>query len=342
MSEEIVKKYNHYYSRFHIKKWQENNGKIFDKTKESKRRIVINKDFTKEYYYSENEPNNELEDRIGDFEAYIGSIIKKVDTAQDSAQLTGKEYEILKLYCVLCANRHHFATEVIKNDESGIYRSNNYLYGVYSVKDKEEALNMTRFILEEFERLKKQSEVQATIYSPIISYYPCVSTIGLHLEILKRDKPDIIISDRCCLTENTLDSDYLYTYVPVSPYTALFLIKSKYYLDFATFKYTKERFGRKYGGGMPDPYLSVVFRGREQLLFSSAYWIRSNVHVFEVYLPQQRAYQVTLKIKDMPTGIVKQMNSMLCEDGDLILYCDKTALETALKERMPYREIDLY
>ncbi len=342
MSEEIIKKNNHFYSRFHIKKWKENGGKIFDKFEGTKRKIEINKDFTKEYYYSENEPNNELEDRIGDFEAYIGSIIKKVDTAKDSVELTGKEYEILKLYCVLCANRHHFSTEVIKSDESGIYQSNNYLYGVYSILKKEDALEMTKYILEEFERLKKQDKVQATIYSQIISYYPCVVTKGLHLEILKRDKPDIIISDRCCLTENTLDSDYLYTYVPVSPYTALFLIKSKYYLDFETFEYTKERFGRKYGGGMTDPYLSVVFKGREQLLFSSAYWIRSNVHVREVYFAQERANQVTLKIKEMPSGIVKQMNSMLCEDGDLILYCDETALEAALKDRMPYREIDLY
>lgn len=257
-------------------------------------------------------------------------------------ELTGKEYEILKLYCVLCANRHHFLTEVIKNDESDIYRSNNYLYGVYSIKNKEDALKMTKYILGEFERLKKQNEVQATIYSQIISYYPCEVTRGLHLEIFKRDKPDIIISDRCCLTENTLDSDYLYTYFPVSPYTALFLIKSKYYLDFETFKYTEERFGRKYGGGVPDPYISVVFKWHEQLLFSSAYWIRSNVHVREVYFAQERAYQVTLKIKEMPTGIVKQLNSMLCEDGDLILYCDEPALEAALKDRMPYREIDLY
>ncbi len=93
---------------------------------------------------------------------------------------------------------------------------------------------------------------------------------------------------------------------------------------------------------MPDPYLSVVFRGREHLLFSSAYWIRSNVHVYEAYFARQMAYEITLKIKEMPAGVVKQMNSMLCEDGELILFCDKPALEAALKDRMPYREIDLY
>ena len=302
----------------------------------------MRKDFTKEYYYSENEPNNELEDRIGNFEAYIGEIIKKVDTANDVVHLTGKEYELLKLYCVLCANRHHFATELIKSDESGIYKSNNYLFGVYSIKDKKQALKMTIHILDFFDQLKVQNEVQACVYSPIISDYPCVPTMGLHLEILRRDNPDIIISDRCCLTENTLDSDYLYTYVPVSPHTALILIKSKYYIDMEAFENTKVRFGRKYGGGIPDPYLSMVFRGREQLLFSSAYRIRSNVHVYKYYFLQGKTLDVFLKIKEMPAGIVTQMNSMLCEDGKLILFCDEVALDKALKTKMDYRTVDLY
>lgn len=342
MSEEIIKKHNHYYSKFHVKKWKECKGKIFDKATETKRKIDLRMDFTEEFYYSENEPNNELEDRIGDFEAYIGETIKKIDCAKDTVHLTGKEYELLKLYCVLCANRHHFLTEVIKSDESGIYHSNNYLYGVFSIKNKDEALKMTKHIIEEFESLKKQDEVQAMIYSPISSFYPCHSTVGLHLEILRRDKPDIIISDRCCLTENTLDSDFLYTYVPVSPFTALVLIKSKYYIDWQKFEYTKQRFGEKYGGGIPDPYLSVVFEGQENLLFSSCYLIRSNVHIGEAYFKQERAHQVFLKIKEMPTRIVTQMNSMLCEDGELILYCDESALEKALKAKMPYRTVDVY
>lgn len=342
MSEEIIKRNNHIYSKFHVKKWLENNGRLYSKIKSDSRKIDLQKDFTKEYYYSENEPNNELEDRIGNFEAYIGEIIKKVDVAKSSIYLTGKEYEILKLYCVLCANRHHFSTEVIKSDESGIYQSNNYLYGVYSIKSKDDALKMTKLIVGEFEKLKKQDDIQATIYSPIISYYPCFSTMGLHLEILRRPKPDIMISNRCCLIENTLDSDYLYTYVPVSPFTALVLIKSKYYIDWSTFVHTKEQFGEKYGVGVPDSYLSVVFQGQEYLLFSSVYLVRSNVHVYETYLKQEKARHIFLKIKEFPTEIVTQMNSMLCEDGDLILYCDETALKKALKTKMPYREIVSY
>ena len=342
MSDEIIKKYNHIYSKFHIKKWSENNGRLYNKGTKTSRKIDLRKDFTKKYYYSENEPNNELEDRIGDFEAYIGNIIKRVDEAKGSVHLTGKEYEMLKLYCVLCANRHHFLTELIKNDESGIYRSNNFLYGVYSLSNKEEAIKFTEQLLNFFDALKAQKEVKACIYSDIVSKYPCLPTTGLHLEIYRREKPDIIISDRCCLTENTLDSDYLFTYFPVSPHTALMLIKSKYYIDRIHFENTKVRFGQKYGGGIPDPYLSMVFRGRENLLFSSAYLVPSMVHVGEAYLLQEMASDVFLEIKELPTGIVTQMNSMLCEDGEVVLYCDKEALEKALKTKMDYREVNVY
>ncbi|MDE5548870.1 MAG: DUF4238 domain-containing protein, partial [Clostridia bacterium] len=140
-----VKKNNHYYSRFHVMKWFDNGGKIYDKDTKTSRKIDLQKDFTIKYYYSESEnaPTNELEDRISVFESYIGEIIKKVDTSYDKVHLTGKEYEMLKLYCVLCANRHHFSTEVIKKDESGIYRNNNYIFGVQSVKTKEDSLIMT-------------------------------------------------------------------------------------------------------------------------------------------------------------------------------------------------------
>lgn len=342
MGNEKPKIHNHIYSRFHIKKWLDNGGKIYDKTTKREREINIDRDFAKRFYYSEDEPSNELEDRISNFEAYIGRIIKKVDTAKRSVILTGKEYELLKLYCVLCANRHHFAIEVIKDDESELYQSNDYQVGVFTINTKEDALRMTRSIIEEFERLKNQPEIKATVYSPIGDDYPCSITRGLHLEILHRDNPDIIISNRYCLTENTLDSDYLYTYVPVSPHTALVIVKSQYYLDSQTFENTKIRFGKIYGDGSADPYISEVFNGLEDLLFSSAYLAPSNVHVKETYIKQEITPQVFLKIKDMPSIIVKQMNSMFCEDGTLILYCDKTALESALKTKMPYREVMLF
>ena len=65
---------------------------------------------------------------------YCLSTLKKatdgdiVYNGKNYKELTGKELELLKLYCVLCGSRHSFTSEVIKEDVSGIYQSNNYKY----------------------------------------------------------------------------------------------------------------------------------------------------------------------------------------------------------------------
>lgn len=342
-----AKEHNHLYPVFHIKKWIENGGRIFDKEKAKERFINYQKDFSFRYYYSLGEHNSELEERLCKFEHYIAPIIKNIDDANDSISLTAKELEILKLYCVLCGSRHNFTSEVIKDDESGIYQSNNYLLGLYRATTQKEAIRVTTQILDDFEKIEGMSNDMETQINPWVvlpGLVYSVFNIGLHIAIVRSEKPLICISDRFCIIENTLDSDFLYSYVPISPQTALFLVKSKYYLDDESFIQTKTRFGINYGSGEADPYLSVIL-GRyknfdcEDILFCSYYRFLSHGNIKETYLTQFKAKKVKIKVNILSDEIFKQYNSIFCEDGKLILFCDKEELKFAIEHPLKCREI---
>lgn len=148
-----MKIHNHLYPAFHIRKWAASGGQIYDKTKGESREINPQEDYSLKYYYSLGEENSELEDRISIFEARIGELIKEIDQAEGSIKLSGKEIELLKLYCILCGSRHQFTSEVITEDESGIYVSNNYLYGLHKVETQEEAVKLTKIIMDDFDKI---------------------------------------------------------------------------------------------------------------------------------------------------------------------------------------------
>lgn len=93
----MSKKYNHIYPDFHIQKWINNGGKIYNKNTKHIRGYIRQHDFTVSYYYSLGEKNSELEDRISVFETYISPLIKKIDQSEKSVRLSAKELEILKL-----------------------------------------------------------------------------------------------------------------------------------------------------------------------------------------------------------------------------------------------------
>lgn len=88
---------------------------------------------------------------------------------------------------------------------------------------------------------------------------PTLALYGQHLAIIRSEDKWMCISERCAIIENTLDSDYLYTYVPVSPKTAILLVKTKYYLSQKNYDESRKRLSFKNGGSRPDPYLSVIF-----------------------------------------------------------------------------------
>ena len=342
-----TKVYNHLYPRFHIKKWVQNGGRLYDKETEAHTSVNEARLFTEEKYYSLGENNSELEDRLADFEQYIGSIIKKIDESEDEVTLSGKQLEILKLYCVLCANRHEHTTEVIQNDGMGIYQSNNYLVGVHRPDNQRDAVKVTEMIVTEFEKLKAMPDDIASDLNYLHREKDAVSTpftFGLHIAIARAEKNILCVSDKFCIIENTLDSDFLYAYVPVSPKTALFLVKSKYYFGYEEFEYTKQRFGKKYGCGKPDPYLSVILGAYknfdvEDCLFCSYGIVRSHVHRDEVYVKARYVRQPRIDIDVLPEFIFQHYNSIFCEDGSKILYCDREAFDNAMRIKLNCREV---
>lgn len=339
-----VKKNNHLYPFFHIKKWINFKGQLYDKQK-NKIVDIEHNEFSLPFYYSLGEKNSILEDRIQVFESKIGEIIKRIDEADLDVVLSGKELELLKLYCVLCGSRHEFTCEVIKEDESGIYQSNQYLWGVHRVDTQTQAVEITKQIMDDFRKIDlMKDDIQSWIESNYIepSYIYSKYTMGMHIVIARAEQPILCISNRFCIIENTMDSDFLYFYVPISPKTALFLVKSKYYLDEKTYYNTLSRFGGKYGNGMPDPYLSVILgENMEKELLCTYYLVRSCVHVKEFYFEKKKTCSASVRIRKFPKEIFRQYNSIFCEDGDKILFCNKEELEFALRNQLDCRKIEI-
>ncbi|MGI6710898.1 MAG: DUF4238 domain-containing protein [Bacilli bacterium] len=343
---------NHFLPRFHIKKWSEQGGLLFNKNTSKKRKINI-KDFSKKKYYSI-DGTDSLENRIANFEAYVSEIIHKVDNADEEIKITGKELFLLKLYCAFCSYRHQFTSEVILEDDFGIYQSNNYLWGVKKYTKKEDVLYMTEEIIKVFENVKNDQNFTHLenftdiICSKKVDYIenPFQSLYGLHLSIIRSNEKWMCISERCAIIENTLDSDHLFTYVPVSPKTALLLVKTKYYRDQEKYDESRSRLAYKNCGLKPDPYLSIIFGGTvkqnyDSALFCSYYkpFVKSNVHINGGYLPNDNYSNVLIKINTIPKEIIDNFNAIFFQDGNKFIYIFEEQLDRAKKLITDYRYI---
>ena len=307
-----IKINNHLLPRMVIKRWEENNGKIFNK-EENKIRKVNKYDYSEKYYYSLGKKDDELENKISTFESYIGNILKQLNEAQSSIELTKKDIEILKLYVILQSCRNNNTSPVIKNDESGIYLNNNYLFGVPLVITQEEAVQVTTKICDEFNRIKNLNDNINEITSSF-----CYE---LHLVIVTNENNEFIISETTSIIECTMDSDYLFTYVPISPKLGLILAKSKYYFSEKHIEHTKQRFGNKYGNGTLDSYLSVLLN--DSKLIYNGIEINNKIKFDFVKLTKEEIYS---------------LNSIIYEDGNKILFCNESSLEEA-KNKNLVREI---
>ncbi|MDR2201319.1 MAG: DUF4238 domain-containing protein [Clostridiales bacterium] len=346
----MEKQYNHIYPWLHIKKWAAFDGKIFNKSKKQSHRIKLrrekNSTFTIKYYYSLGEPNDELENRIELFEVYIGDLIKKIDEAESSILLNRKEIELLKLYVALCACRQHNTTEVIKDDQSKVYRSNNYGIGVPRVATQKDAVVLTNMIIDDFERIKKlpDNKVCGSLDAIYNAEQSSVFTRGQHLCIFRSETSKICVSNVCSIIENTMDSDYLYCYTPISPRTALLLVKSEYYYDKETFEYTKIRFGATYGGHGPiDSHISEIL-GRYNEFDSESELFCSYRESFlkdcsESVCTSREQDKAAVKISNIPDFLIQLFNSIFYEDGDEFIYLKDEELEFAQKYSLNCRKI---
>lgn len=345
---------NHFLPRFHIKKWVEQGGKLYNKNTNRTRKI-LHTDFSKKRYYS-TDGTDLLENRISKFENYISEIISLIDSRNESVDLTGKQLYLLKLYCAFCSYRHQFTSEVIKEDDFAMYRSNNYLWGVRRYTEMKDVLYITEEIIKVYEIV-----VQDLNFSHLESFTsvlpskkmlsignPSLALYGLHLAIIRSDERWMCVSERCAIIENTLDSDYLFTYVPVSPTTALLLVKTKYYRDQKKYDESRERLALKNGGYKPDPYLSVIFgscanRNYDSSLFCSYYkpFVKSNVHVNTYYSPNDDYSKVTVKIQSIPKSIIDNFNAIFYQDGNKIIHIAEEQIIRAKLSITDYRYIKM-
>lgn len=230
----------------------------------------------------------------------------------------------------MSACRHENTTPFIVEDESGIYRNNNYLIGVPLVSTQEEAVHITNIICNEFERINRFND--KTLFTPFKNIIGKINnsplTYGQHLVIMHNNRDSNLISEVSAVIECTLDSDYLFTYVPVSPKTSLFLVKSNYYYNEEKIEMTKERFGRKYGYGWPDPYLSCIFKPLENLLTCS-------------YEKDSLYTEASIKIEQIPDYSLYCFNQVIYEDGHKIVFVNENELERA-KTKNPERIVNVF
>ena len=302
----MTKKNNHLLPRLVIKRWENNNALLFNKSTNRSRKIRY-LDYSKKYYYSLGKVDDALENRISAFESYIGNILNGLDKAKDSFTLSSFDACILKLYVILQSCRNENTSPVILSDESGIYQNNNYLFGVPLVTTQEEAVSITSKICDDFETLIRLKNGEIKNDKEISFNFNFVLSF-LHLVIASNPDKSFLVSETTAIIECDMDGNFLYTYVPVSPNKALILAKSKYFNDEETINQTKIRLG----AGIPDEYLSCII---------DDYKLMNTTKQF--------GSKLTFDIVELSKTEVQGLNSIIYEDGDKILFCNQEALEHA-------------
>jgi hypothetical protein len=338
-----VKANNHILPRFILNYWKKEGAKVFVKSTKNTRELKY-LDFSKKYYYSLGTKDDALENRISKIEQALGIIIKKVNEAKKEIILTGKEIELLKLFVVLSACRQHNTSPFIVDDESGLYINNKYLFGVPFIDSQEKAVAITTLICDEFDRLQLLDDdavFSNTTHITLKEVLNCRLSLRQHLVISETPDNKNIVSDRCAIIECDLDSHYLYTYVPISPTKALLLVNSEYFFDKKTYDYTRGFFGRKFGNGYPDPFISDIFKGYDSLLFCSYNKKKLSVTTTEQYIDINSYSSVKLEMIKLPKVCYASFNCVFAEDGKRIVFCDKDELDFSLKTKLHNRHITL-
>lgn len=290
----------------------------------------------KDYFYSD-DCSDELENRLSKFECYIAPLITKIDCEEALVSITGKELYLLKLYCFLCACRQDNTTEVIVDDKSGYYRSNNYLFGIPQIHGKENIIAFTDSVVSEFERVNADKafidleDFTQLIDSAKFDNEIRVNLKNLHLCILRNESCNIAFSDVFAIIENTMDGDHLYTYIPMSPKTAFCLVKTKYYLDKTCLECNKHRLPSNNGGTI-DEHLSSLFQADENDLLCTYYQERCAITINESYITKTDFSNVKVAIKKISDEVIDYFNSIMFEDCNLFIFKDEDQLNKSKRK----------
>lgn len=350
---------NHIFPQFQLKKWGSSGGKLLVK-KNRVRPINLSKDFQiRKYYWIKDSP--ELEKRFSHFECYISNVITKIENSETNAvSLTSKELYLLKLYCKFAAERQEETTKIILSDEFGLYRDNDYKFGTFIMKSREEVLLTTTKIIERFEAVKNDKQF---IYNESNDYDKQVDICdGIHLVIFRNKERHICVGDVCGIIENTSDNDHLYFYYPVSPSLALLLVNSEYYETQESLELARKYLPRKFhvivniNGILPlislpttleekialskmnfpevvdDPYLSYVLDDDFESNLCNSYYGQSVVESTDVY---------TISIIDVPNLIVAYFNNIFYLDSEKFIFIDDSDLKIARELKPQFREIQI-
>ena len=87
--------------------------------------------------------------------------------------------------------------------------------------------------------------------------------------------------------------------------------------------------------------LKHKFRQDINFYCCSYYRVRSCVHVKETYLTRNTVSKATVKINVLPKFVFQQFNSIFCEDGTKILFCDENEMRFAMNHKLNCRKITI-
>lgn len=316
---------NHYFPKYNLKYWKEIDSKLYDKKTKKDRNFNPGNNFQlHKFYYFDGTP--QIEKRLGKIENYMSQILKKISDSinENSIELSKYEISFIQLFLFLQASRQLNTTEVIKSDESGIYQSNNFLFGVRNLKDKEEMkYSMSSLInaLESFIEEKTSEYLELWLHMQVHS---------THLVIAKNNSNYICQSDVCCIIENDIDSNHMYTYFPQTPKIAFFLVKSKYFYR----AWHRSKYLNRYNDEVISPILTNLETGLICQYNKEGFFEDSATYFFPsgpINFSKLKKEKIKLNFFELSKLIVDKYNKILFDDGEIFIHNQKTDYISNLK-----------
>lgn len=326
---------NHFFPNYNLQYWKKINSKLYDKKIKKDRNFNPANNFClHKFYYFDGTP--QIEKRLGKIENYMSQILKKISNSVDSNNIELSEYEIIfiQLFLSLQASRQLNTTEVIKTDEAGIYQSNNFLLGTHNLKSKEQMVkNMYTLInaLESF--IKKKS-------SKDLEMWMGMQMNHTHLVIAKNNNNQICQSDVCCIIENDIDSNHMYTYFPQTPNIAFFLVKSKYfYRDWHRLNYLKRSNDTEISPILQNLEIELICQYNKEGFSEQSSWYSFSTKPINSFT-QWRKNKIKLNFFNLPNDIVNHYNKILFDDGQIFVHSQEANYISYLKAKSDnYRKL---